>query len=39
MEHQDAGQEGADLDRALAQAIRQLIAQSRDTSDAAAPAA
>jgi hypothetical protein len=39
MEHLDAEREGADLDRALAQAIRQLIAQSRDTSDAAAPAA
>jgi hypothetical protein len=39
MEHLDAEREGADLDHALAQAIRQLIAQSRDTSDAAAPAA
>jgi hypothetical protein len=42
MEHLDAQQEGTDLDRALARAIRQLIAESRDAEDAedtSAPAA
>jgi hypothetical protein len=34
MEHLDAQQEGTDLDRALARAIRQLIAESRDREDA-----
>jgi hypothetical protein len=39
MEHLDAEREGADLDSALARAIRQLIAESRDTTGATAPTA